>query len=147
MKTEADVELKVRVLNINYGHNRKLMEKCRMLKEYAEFVEVTRQYTAEGLDMQEALDTAIAYCVEHNILGDILKEYRSEVLGMLLEEFDQEKYERTIKDEGREEGREEGITRVNRLTNILLEQNRINDLQRAAKDTAFQEQLFREFHL
>ena len=33
---------------------------------------------------------------------------RAEVLGMLLEEFDAEKYERTIRGEGREEGREEG---------------------------------------
>ncbi|MDE7198445.1 MAG: hypothetical protein K2O15_06130, partial [Lachnospiraceae bacterium] len=32
-----------------------------------------------------------------------------EVLGMLLEEFDTEKYERTIRGEGREEGIKEGI--------------------------------------
>ena len=33
---------------------------------------------------------------------------RAEVLGMLLEEFDAEKYERTIRGEGREEGKKEG---------------------------------------
>lgn len=41
-KEEADVELKVRVLNINHGHNRELMGKCGVLEEYARFVAVSR---------------------------------------------------------------------------------------------------------
>ena len=32
---KADVELTVRVLNINHGHNGMLMEKCGVLKEYS----------------------------------------------------------------------------------------------------------------
>ena len=38
-KREPDVELKIRVLNINYGHNRELMGKCHALEEYSEFIE------------------------------------------------------------------------------------------------------------
>ena len=72
-KDKTDVELTVRIYNINYGHN-------------------------------PALSNAIDYCIEHGILEDILKKKRSEVLGMLLEEFDVEKYERSLKREGREEG-------------------------------------------
>lgn len=45
----------------------------------------------------------------------ILLKNRVEALGMLLEEFDAEKYERTLRSEGREEGEE----RVNRF-GILL---------------------------
>lgn len=48
------------------------------------------------------------YCIENGILEKVLKENRAEVLGMLLEEFDVEKYERTLKSEGREEGMEIG---------------------------------------
>ncbi len=107
-KAEADVELKVRVLNINHGHNRELMGKCGVLEEYARFVAVSRQYMAEGHDMQEALDGAIDYCIDHDILADFLGRYRSEVLGMLLEDFDVEKYERSLKREGYENGYEEG---------------------------------------
>ncbi|MBD5490628.1 MAG: hypothetical protein HDR16_00445 [Lachnospiraceae bacterium] len=33
-----------------------------------------------------------------------MRKNRSQVLGMLLEEFDVEKYERTLRNEGREEG-------------------------------------------
>lgn len=62
---------------------------------------------------------------------------------MLLEEFDVDKYERTIKAEGKEEGREE----ILELTRKLIEQNRMDDLKRLAEDSAYREQLFREFGL
>lgn len=146
-KAEADVELKVRMLNINYGHNKELMEKCRVLEEYARFVAISRQYAVAGMDMQEALNTAIEYCIDHDILRNFLTKYRAEVLGMLLEKFDKEKYERTIRKESREEGRSEMRARMNKLTQILLDQNRIEDLRRATEDAVFQEQLFREFDL
>ncbi len=160
---QADVELTVRVLNINYGHNKELLERCRVLEEYAKFVSISREYTASGKDMAEALNTAIEYCINNDILRDFLKKYRMEVLGMLLDEFDAEKYERTIRGEGLEEGVEIGtkigtkigteigveigIERANRLTQILLEQNRTDDLTRAIHDKEYQEQLFREFDL
>lgn len=85
------------------------MEKCRVLEEYAKFVAVSRQYAATEKDMQKALNVAISYCIDHDILSDFLRKYQSEVLGMLLEEFDVEKYERTIRRESWEEGKEEGI--------------------------------------
>ena len=144
---EFDVELKVRMLNINYGHNRELMEKCRVLEEYAEFVGLARNYIAEGQKTQEALNTAINYCIDHGILSDFLRKYRAEVLGMLLEEFDVDKYERSLKNEGIEIGIQQGAVRVNRLHGFLLEQNRIADIKRATQDTEYQEQLFREFDL
>ena len=84
------------------------MEKCRTLAEYAQFVAVSREYAAEGRLMQEALEEAVEYCIDHGILSEFLRRHRSEVLGMLLEEFDVEKYERTIKKEGYEEGHADG---------------------------------------
>lgn len=138
-KSEAGVELSVRLLNINYGHNEELMAKCRVLEEYAKFVDICRQYIVEGNDRQEAIHTAIEYCIEHDILSEFLRNYQVEVVGMLLEKFDVKKYEKSL--------REEGIERANKLTCILLEQNRIDDLKRAAKDPAYQEQLFRGFGL
>lgn len=58
---------------------------------------------------------------------------------MLLEEFDVDKYERTIREEGREE--------ILELAGRLLEQNRMDDLKRMAKDVEYRERLFREFGL
>lgn len=107
-KDEADVELRVQVYNINYGHNRELMKKCPTLEAYAKFTAVGRQYIAEGMERQEAYSQAVEYCIENNILKEFLQKNKSEVVGMLLEEFDAEKYERTIREEGREEGKEQG---------------------------------------
>lgn len=104
----ADVELTVRMLNINHGHNLPLMEKCRTLGEYAEFVSITRKYMRERKKAEEALADAVDYCIENGILEEFLRKNRAEVLGMLLEEFDVKKYERTLRSEGREEGIEIG---------------------------------------
>lgn len=107
-KGMADVELRVQVLNINYGHNKELMRKCPTLEAYAKFTATCRQYIAEGMGRQAAYQRAVGYCIEHNILREFLKKNKSEVVGMLLAEFDAEKYERTIREEGREEGIEQG---------------------------------------
>ncbi len=152
---EADLELRVRMLNINYGHNRELMEKCRVLKEYAMFVDISRKYIKQGLPRQEAMENAIQYCITQGILSETLTKYRAEVLGMILEEFDKEKYERTIREDGIEEGieigKKRGIVigeeRANRLTKALIEQNRITDLERSTSDPEYREVLYREFHI
>lgn len=103
-KDMADVELRVQVFNINYGHNKELMRKCPTLEAYAKFTAVCRKYIADGMERQIAYQQAVEYCIEHNILREFLKKNKPEVVGMLLAEFDAEKYERTIREEGREEG-------------------------------------------
>lgn len=35
---DPDIEVKVRMININHGHNREMLSKCRPLGEYAWFV-------------------------------------------------------------------------------------------------------------
>ena len=77
---QADVELTVRMLNINHGHNKALMERCRTLSEYAQFVAVSRGFAAEGRPMQEALEEAVEYCIEHGILSEFLRRHRSETI-------------------------------------------------------------------
>ncbi|MCM1268898.1 MAG: hypothetical protein NC302_13430, partial [Bacteroidales bacterium] len=96
--------LTVRMLNINHGHNERLMEQCRVLEEYSKLVAVTRDFMRTTKDLQAALDQAIDYCIKNGILKEFLLRNRAEVLGMLLEEFDAEKYERTIRGEGLAEG-------------------------------------------
>ena len=70
---------------------------------------------------------------------------------MLLEEFDAEKYERTIRSEGREEGRKEGRkegeVKVNRLGLLLTEAGRSNEFLKSLSDRELQKKLFVEFGL
>jgi flagellar biosynthesis/type III secretory pathway protein FliH len=50
-------------------------------------------------------------------------------------------------DEGREAGYDEGCAKINALTKNLMADNRTEDLLRAIEDTAYQEQLLKEYHL
>ena len=106
-----DVELKVRMININYGHNAELMEKCHRLWEYSFFVDQINKGTLSGLAMRTAVNNAVDYCIQNNILSDILEESRMEVVGMLLNEFNEQRYKKFIREEAREEGIAEGIAR------------------------------------
>ena len=105
---EPAAEVVVRGININYGHNEHLMQGCEMLSQYAQFVAVTREYANRYNNREEAMNAAIEYCIVHGILEDILRKHRSQVLGSLLEEFDEKKYARTLREEGYEAGREAG---------------------------------------
>ena len=107
---EPAVEVVVNVININYGHNEHLMQGCGLLSQYAQFVAVTREYANNYDNREEAMNAAIEYCIGHGILEDILREHRSQVLGSLLEEFDEKKYARTLREEGYEAGRSDGFT-------------------------------------
>ena len=107
---EPAVEVVVNVININYGHNEHLMQGCGLLSQYAQFVAATREYANKYDNREEAMNAAIEYCIEHGILEDILRKHRSQVLGSLLEEFDEKKYARTLREEGYEVGRTDGFT-------------------------------------
>ncbi len=146
-KARADVELKVRMLNINHGHNKLLMDKCRVLEEYSMLVAASRDYMTAGKDTQEAMSKAIDYCIEKGILKEFLLKNRAEVLGMLLEEFDAEKYERTIRSEGREEGKEEGELKINKLGILLMEEGRSNEFLNSLSDRELQKRLLIEYGL
>lgn len=156
---KADIELTVKVLNINYGHNLNLMKQCKILKEYAEFVSITKSFASKTADRKSALNDAIEYCIQNHILEEFLRKYRMEVLGMLLEEFDADKYERSLKEEGREEGlakgREEGFAKgceegeaqLLKLLEYLFSDNRQEDVRLAVNDKSIREKLYKEYNM
>lgn len=96
------------MLNINYGHNRELMEKCRRLEEYAIFIGTVRENLDSGMELDEAVTQAVDECMRKNVLKDILTEQKAEVIHMILETFDQELHEKTLRKEGYDEGKADG---------------------------------------
>ena len=74
---------------------------------------------------------------------DILSKQRGEVYDMLLTEFDEERYERTLRQDAFEEGEE----RLNKLIEILLSGGRIEDLRKSTIDKEYRRQLMKEFGL
>ena len=72
-------------------------------------MEITRKYALLYDDREEAMNAAIDYCIAHGILEDILRKHRRQILGSLLEDFDEKKYARTLREEGWEAGHEAGL--------------------------------------
>ena len=103
------LECEAILININYGQNKELMERCKILKEYAIFVEIVRNHTKQNLDNPErAFYEAIEECINKNILRDFLISQRAEVLELMLNTFHREWYERDLREEALAEGLEEG---------------------------------------
>ena len=119
----------------------------------------------------EAVDLAINECIADGILANILRVHRKEVSAMYLEEYDEERHKRTIREEGYEDGFEAGKAtgfeagkpsgfeagqtagietgenRINTLNGLLLKDNRQEDLVRAVSDAEFRKKLLREYGL
>lgn len=106
---EPALECKAVILNINSGHNQELMEKCRRLQEYAEFIGEIRKNLQKGMILEKALGQAIDYCLEHGILADILRRSQAEVRSMLLEEYDEKAEREYLRKEAIEEGWKERL--------------------------------------
>ena len=103
-----EIELYVKVFNINEGHNSSLMETAKTLREYSIFVEKVRKYrkkdshkllmtkstdSANAMHNQEiirlAVTAAIDECIRENILKDFFTAHREEAIkvGTLEQDF------------------------------------------------------------
>ena len=87
-KENGDVEVKVRMLNINYGHNKRLIQGCSPLKEYSWLIDRIRKYNAE-LGIEKATIKAIREMPSSFEIKIFLVLHMSEVADMMLAE-DQE---------------------------------------------------------
>ena len=66
------------------------MESCRSLMEYSYFVQKVKDYSKIH-ERDEAIELAVDECIKENILKEILIKNRTEVVDMLLTEYDEEK--------------------------------------------------------
>ena len=138
---EPALELKVLVININEGHNQKLMESCRILKEYAQYVSKVRTYK-KTLKLNEAVEKAVEECIQEGILRDFLLKHRAEVVAMSIFEYDREWEEELLRKEEFEAGRELGeqLGRKEEQKNTEKERRRA-DLEKLRADNAEKELL------
>lgn len=134
---DPSLELKAVMLNINKGHNRKLMETCRTLQDYAEYTFRVREYAA-GMPLDLAVEQAITECISEGILADFLRKNRAEAKKVSIYEYDEERHMRQTREEGMEEGYangfsqgiEQGITQtvINLLKSGLLTDIQIREI-------------------
>ena len=124
-----ELELVVTVYNINWGHNREIMDTCEQLAGYARFVAKVREY-GEEMPRKEAVGKAVEYCIGNGILEDFLKKHRAEAIEMWYD-FDAERYLADEKkwsyeqgvEQGMERGRQQGVEQKTRtvIRNMLAQ--------------------------
>ena len=103
------MELVVTMLNINLGKNKKLLEQCRTLKEYAIYVKKVRTYAKSMKNVEEAVDRAVTECINEGILREFLLQNRKEAVEMSIFEYDEEAVFEIVRKDEYEKGLQEGI--------------------------------------
>ena len=92
------------MINLNAGKNDELLSKCKPLADYTTFVTQVRYFKTNHATLEEAINAAINYYIENDILADFLKKHRGDVVHTCLTEFDEEAYKNELLEEGRKEG-------------------------------------------
>ena len=111
-EADPDIEAKVRMININYGHNTELLKACRPLEEYSWLIARIREYDkpdrdGSRVDIETAIDNAIDEMPADFLIKEFIMANRAEVKDMCLTEYNEAETMEMFKEEGREEGREE----------------------------------------
>lgn len=119
MSGEPNLELKVIILNINVGHNKKLMEECQTLREYAQYVAKVRRYSEE-IELNTAVECAVSESIQEGILKEFLQKNRAEVIAMSIFEYNEEEEKRKLRKAEYEAGMAEGVMKTKKETVISL---------------------------
>ena len=98
---QAALECRVIMLNINLGHNKELFENCRILWEYAYFINEVRENQKKGSSIEATVRQAHKSCIEQDILKEFLEKNSAEVSDVILEEFNEEQYAEGLREEGK----------------------------------------------
>ena len=113
------LELEVKVFNINEGRNAEITARCKKLAEYSAFIARIHAFWKELGNLEEGIKKAIKYCSRSGILREYLEIHGSEVLNMILTEWNMDDALAFAREEGWEEGREEGKLEI--AKNLLAE--------------------------
>ena len=161
---KPSVEVTVQLLNINYGCNQELMEKCQKLMEYSKFIALVRvksdmltekyKKKMKSVNKKEIFAEAVALAIDEairdNVLKDILSKNMAEVTDMLLTEFDEKAYIEGVKKQSYEEGEAigeaRGAEKLARLVVELKKRGRVEDIAKVT-DESERERLYREFNI
>ena len=76
-----------RLKNVNAGYNEILMERCRQLNDYAQFVNEVRKRLKKKMSWSEAVNEAVEDCIQRGILVEFLSKNRAEVVKVSICEY------------------------------------------------------------
>ena len=100
-RAESDIQVRVRMININPGKNTDLVKKCRPLEEYIWTVAAIRE-NRKQMNIEESIDKALNDMPEDFEIKPFLMANRVGVKKMLLTEYNEAETMALFKEEGRE---------------------------------------------
>ena len=112
--SEADIEVRVRMLNVNYDKNAKLLNACKPLKEYAWLMQKIRE-NKKWMTIEDAVNRAIADMPGNFTIKSFLDAHKREVYGMLLTEYNEAEAMQMFERDGYRKGIVEGYNMLNSL--------------------------------
>ena len=101
---KSDVEVTVTMLNINYEHNKALMEACAPLNEYSWFVNEISANKTKNNTLEDAVDAALNKMPDNFRIREFLFNNKAEVKRMCITEYDEQKAFAQQRAEGIAEG-------------------------------------------
>ncbi len=113
-EADVDLELKVVMININRGNNQQLMDTCRTLKDYAEYIYRMREY-AKKVPIEVAVERTITECIQEGILKEFLEQNRAEAIAMSIYEYDEEKHMKMEREDAFADGRNSMLTLIKKM--------------------------------
>ena len=108
-ETQSDkLELAVHVYNLADGMNDELKRKCLPIGEYSIFSNAYKHFRQQKMEINHAVDAAIKYCLENNVMVDYLKNNQKEIIDMFGFEWNEKEEREALLEIGEERGRLEG---------------------------------------
>ena len=105
---KGDIQVKVTMLNVNYGRNRKLLQKCRPLSDYSLFTTSVRELIKRGKTKEEAVEEALKLLHDDSEVKKLVLENKAGVAKMILFEYDEEAVMRARDKDAEARGKAEG---------------------------------------
>lgn len=98
--SDPDIEVKVTMINVNYGHNKELMEGCQPLKDYSWFVDKVRSNRKTLGNLEQAVEVTLDEMSDDSVIKSFLLANKAEVKHMCITEYNEEKVFAQQRDEG-----------------------------------------------
>ena len=142
-RAESDIQVCVRMININPGRNMEMVAKCKPLQEYTWTVASIRE-NRKQMDIERAIDRALDDMPADFEIKPYLDANRKGVKTMLLTEYNEAETMEMFKEEGREEGIEIGFERGIISMLVDLVKDKVITIKEAAKRANLTEREFAE---
>ncbi len=115
VNADPDIEVRVRMININPDHSPALLNTCRPLREYSWVVGHIRE-NRTLMPLEDAISRTIDEIPEDFLIRDLLIAHRAEVSDMLETEYNEEEVLKIVAEDERRRGAKQLAALIKKLT-------------------------------